>query len=272
MTYIKVLGLALIAVFAFSAVAAATASAVGGPVWIVLLGATLHVLAAAEKEALTSTGGVFKLDGITNIESNKLNATGEIIGGNPGTDLSTLEFLEAHVEGKANCLATNSGADTIVVAVKSVLVFPHEKAETNTEALNAFTPDNNEVNNNLFVEFTLKNAPGSTECGLLNGLKVDVNATGTTITDPTLNKKCGVLARVGKLVAGAFSITASGEEALVGALNSEGTPTEATLWKPTAKAFELITCKLEAFGAAATQLGVADVELVNGNQFGWELI
>jgi hypothetical protein len=268
---IKTVGLiALMAVLAM-AVAATSASAVGGPVWIVLLGAELHVLGAGEKEAFDSEGLLFTLDGTTVIDCNKEEDTGEIIGGNPGTDLADIEFLECHVEGKPNCLATNVGEDTILTEVKTVLVYPHLKAETDEEALDAFVPDEA---GNLFVEFTLKNAAGTTECGLLNGVKVNVTATGTEIKEPALNKNCGVLALVGKLnsVTGAFENTVAGGEALLGALNSEGTPTEAELWKPTAKTFQLIECKLQAFGAAATELGISDVLLVSGNEFGWDLI
>ena len=60
MRKIYVIGISLLALFAFSAVAASSASA-EGPVWIVLLlepEVTLHVLLAGEKVAFTSTGEV----------------------------------------------------------------------------------------------------------------------------------------------------------------------------------------------------------------------
>jgi len=305
----QILGLALFAAFAFSAVIAASASAEGGPVWIVQLceaanpagtglwvermsnGACLGfdgtaksawekklmVLAAGESEPIVSSGGIFKLDGITNIECLKLENSGEIIGGNPGTNLEKLEFLECFVEGLPNCLASTAGtvgADTIELEVKSMLVYPHEKGGTTGEALVAFFPDNNNTTENLFVEFTLLNASGSTECGLLlNGMKVDVSATGTLVEDPaSILKKCGVLAVVGKLnSSNVFVKTVSGEEAVVGAVESSGTPLIATWWMPTEKVFLLMECKLEAFGAEATELGTSDVELTNGEEFGWEV-
>jgi hypothetical protein len=291
--------MAVVAMLGFSAVQAASALAVGGPVWNVVLCEKVAVktglflvrsaaekceakdgtpegefetflreLTAGQTAPLTSSGGAFKLNGITNISCSSEQDTGELIGGNPGTALSIIEFLGCAVEGKtvAECGASNvTGMPGVVLTeVKSVLVYPHEKAETDEEALLVFVPDEA---GNLFVEFTLT----GTNCGLLNNLKVNVNATGTEIKEPALNKKCGVLARVGKLEAGAFVITKAGEEAITGALNSEGTPTEATLWKPTAKTFELITCKLEAFFASATEVGVSDITLLSGEPFGWEL-
>jgi len=291
--------MAVVSMLGFSAVQAASALAVGGPVWNVVscekvavktgfylvrttagkcealdnttegeFEKVLHELTAGQTAAISSSGGVFGLDGTTNILCSSEQDTGELIGGNPGTDLSIIEFLGCAVEGKtvAECGASNvtGMAGVVLTEVKSVLVYPHEKAETNEEALDAFVPDEA---GNLFVEFTLT----GTSCGLLNNLKVNVNATGTEIKEPALNKKCGVLARVGKLEGEAFKITKADEEALVGALNSEGTPTEATLWKPTAKTFELITCKLEAFFAASTELGISDITLLSGEEFGWEL-
>ena len=56
--------------------------------------------------------------------------------------------------------------------------------EERLEALDAFIPSNG----NLFVEFTLKNASGTTACGLLNGVKVKVEATGTEIKQPRLTE------------------------------------------------------------------------------------
>lgn len=268
MTHTKTLGLALVAVFAFGAFVAASASAVGGPVWIVLKGTELVVLGAGQSEALTSTGGTFALKGATEILCTAESDTGKIIGGNPGTDETSIQFSGCSVEGKtvAECGASNTATAGLVEVngIKTVLVYPQGKAGSTTEALDAFIPGSG----NLFVEFTLK----GTNCGLLNNIKVNVNATGTEITEPAFNKKCGVLARVGKLnSSNAFVATISGEEALVGALNSEELLTEAELWLPTAKVFNLITCKLEAFSLEASELGVSDVTLVSKNEFGWEV-
>lgn len=262
------LGAALAAV-AVSAVLAGSASAVvGGPVWVVK-GAEMSL--ETEKEALTSEGGSYTLTGTTNIECESVKGTGEIIGGNPGRDLSTLTFEKCHVHNKINCLAASAGfEDSIRSEAKSVLVYPHEKAETEAEALDAFTPvpSGSGTSENLFVEFTLKNFPGTNEC-FINNLKVDVKATGTFIGDPSqISKQCGLLAQAGKLSESVFSITKALEENTIDALNATGVSKEATLWEPTKKVFSLITCKLEALGEAGEE-GVSDVSLVSKAPFGW---
>lgn len=248
---------------ALSAVLASSAWAVGGPVWV-LKGAEMS--SETEKEALETEGGVYTLSGTTNIECATVKGSGELIGGNPGRDLSTITFEKCHVVSKPNCLAASTGfEDSIQSQAKSVLVYPHEQQGTEAEALDALTPNTSGATEDLFVEFTLKNA----ECGLLNGFKVNVKATGTLISDPSqINKKCGLLTQAGKLVAGAFAITKALEENTVGALNATGVGSEATIWEPVKKTFGLITCKLEAFGEAHEE-GVSDVLLVSGLTFGW---
>ncbi len=272
---IGLIGLMLAAMMVVAAFGATVAQAEGGPRWIVLLGEVLHELAAGEKEAFTSSGGVTTLEsGETIVESETETDTGEIIGGNPGTDLATIIFHKSHLQGHATCVATSAGetSGNIKVEVKTMLVYPHEKAGETAQAYDAFFPDNNETGSNLFVEFTLTG--GLAACGLLNNLKVDVNATGTLVTDPSsINKKCGVLALVGTLTGGAFASTASGVENLVGALNAEGLagPTLATWWMPSEKTFLLMECLLEAFGLESFQSGISDINLVANNQFGWEI-
>jgi hypothetical protein len=263
----KVAGLtAVFAALAISGTIAASALAVvGGPVWLV----NGAVLAGGAKEALTSTGGVFKLTGTTNIECLSEKDTGEIIGTNPGLDLSTITFEKCFVEGKSTCLAGNVTPESIEVQVQSLLVYPHEKPENGEQAYDAFLPDNGETGNNLFVEFTLTG--GTTPCGLLNGFKVNVNATGSLVTFDGINKKCGVLTEVGHLNSlSEFVLSIAGEESVTGALNSKGEPEEATMWNSEKAIFELLTCKLEAFGAAL-QLGISDISLVSGLSFGWEV-
>ncbi|MGH2910966.1 MAG: hypothetical protein ACRDJ3_00670 [Solirubrobacteraceae bacterium] len=246
-------------------VAASAWAVVGGPVWLV----KGTVLAGGAKETLTSSGGVFKLDGTTNIECQTEKDTGEIIGTNPGLDLSTITFEKCFVEGKASCLAGNVTAESIEVHVQSLLVYQHEKPETTEQAYDAFFPDNGETSNNLFVEFTLTG--GITPCGLLNGFKVNVNATGSLVTFDGINKKCGALAEVGHLNGlSEFVLSGAGEETTLGALNSKGEPEEATMWNSEKGIFETLTCKLEAFGVAL-QLGVSDISLVSGLSFGWEV-
>lgn len=260
------LGTAL-AALAVSAVLATCASAVGGPVWVVK-GAEL---AEGEKEAIESEGGQFMLTGSTNIVCEAEKDSGEILGGNPGRDLSTITFEKCHEESKTKCLAANLGEDSIQSTGKSVLVYPLGKAEASAEALDAFTPDTSGSTENIFVEFILKNASGSLECGILNNFKVEVKASGTLISDPSqINKQCGLLAQVGTLSSGAFAITKALEENLVGALDSTGSPEEATIWEPSKKTFGTIQCKLEAFGNALEK-GISDVSLVSKATFGWNV-
>ena len=115
--------MAVVAMLGFSAVQAASALAVGGPVWNVVLcekvaaktglylvrsaaekceskdgtpegefETFLRELTAGQTAAILSSGGEFKLNGITNILCSSEQDSGELIGGNPGTDLSIIEF------------------------------------------------------------------------------------------------------------------------------------------------------------------------------------
>jgi len=288
-----VIGIALLAMFAFSAVAASSASA-EGPWWIVSSGTTLAKL---EKLAVENILGEndevpFLLDGLNLVECPEMHIlsgagrNSRLIGNNPGMALAELEFLRCHVENLPRCLAGNAplGSDTITATVLGVLVYwDNAGTEERTLAMLAFFPDNATTGNDLFAEFELKNESGSTECGIfLNGLNVKVLATGTEVTDAgetgdkeLIDKKCGVLAEIGLLNASTlvFEETVNGEEVPVGALNTENTVTaafilNATLVSPPAPG--LIECLLEAFGMASEELGIAKVDLESGHNFGWE--
>jgi hypothetical protein len=262
------LGAALAAVAVGAVLASGALAVVGGPVWVVK---GTEMASEASKETLKSEGGQYTLTGTTNVVCEKAMGTGEIIGGNPGRGLSTITFEKCHEKNALNCLAASAGfEDSIQSGAKSVLVYPHERQETEPEALDALTPNTSGSTESLFVEFTFKNASGSTECGVLNGIKADVKATGSLISDPSqVNKQCGLLAQLGKLVGGIFALAVALEENTIGALNAPATVIkEATIWEPTKKTFGLITCKLEAFGEA-TEEGVSEVSLVSNNTFGW---
>jgi hypothetical protein len=310
MRKLHIVGLALFAVFAFSAVAVESASAArGGPQWIVVLcekvpvntghwlklnsstlkceerdavaegewETKLMTLATGEVEPIRSTGGVFVLNGtLASVECKTEDDTGELIGGTPGADFTKIEFLTCNVVGKPNCLAGSTAEpENILAEAQTVLVYPKEKAGLTAEALDAFFPPNKGETENLFVEFTLKNATGSTECALLNTVKVNVEAIGTLVLEPTVIKKCGVLGRVGKLSSSnVFSRTESGEQGVVGALEFptvEPIPLEAEEWETVKENYNKITCKLEALGGEAKELGTTDVELTNTEEFGWEV-
>lgn len=235
-----------------------------------------ETLVAGEKKAFTSTGGTFTLDGsLANIVCSSQAGTGELIGGDPGTDLAHIEFSGCAVQGKtvAECGASNTATAGLVESnVKTVLVWPDPTGPNDTEALDAFTPDNGESANNLFTEFTLK----GTNCPFgLNNLKVNVNATGTLITKTkgeAIEKKCGVLGVLGKLNASSiFEKTTSGQLVRTGAINTEELLTEA-LWEKESGTLELITCKLEAFGAESSELGISEITLTEPIEFGWSLL
>ena len=300
----RTLMLSILAVFAFSAVAAGAAQA-SGPVWIIPCYKTAaktgefetkakcenpaekpsgtknleyeRILLAGQtrkikSENIAGAAGVFELTGPVNVLCKKEKDTGELIGGNPGTDKSTVTFSECALEKKtvAECSATGTGqakeSGIIVTKVKTVLVFPEG---SRTEALDAFF---SEEANNVFAEFILEGP----KCGLLNKVTVKVEANGTEIELPTFKekRKCGVLAEVGKIVAGAFVKTKSGEVATEGGLRFP-TPerTKAEVEKGTT--FEKITCGLHVktsagASAAGDEEGVSKVETEPAEGFGWE--
>jgi hypothetical protein len=306
MRKLHIAGLALFAALALSAVTAGSASAAqGGPQWIVVLcekvaaktghwlkqnsstlkceerdavaegewETKLMVLATGETEPDRSSGGKFILKSTTNMECATEQDTGELIGGTPGTDLTSIELLKCNVEKLKNCLVGNVTKENIEIKdINSVLVYPKAKAESVTEALDVFTPGGG--TSNTFTEYTLETASGATTetCSLLNKVKVVVNATGTEIKEPKFEKKCGFFAAVGKLNGSAvFERTVSGEQGVVGALEFKGTPNEAELWNKATSSYGKIACSLEGFKAAMEVLGTTDVELTNEEEYGWEV-
>lgn len=301
----------VLAVFAVSAVASAGAQA--DPWWIVkchkvsvagtgryanaactTLGAPKEYdtrLLAGETRTTTSknVSAVFKLKtSLLTIECTVEKTTGaaaenEIIGGWPGTDKSEVIFEKCAVAGKTveTCGAATAGKGAGIIGpfkVKTLLGFPKGKAGGTGEAYDQFFPTPSETE---FTSFVLT----GTACGALKEYKVKVLATGTKVTEPKFESKCGVIARVGKIVAGAFKKTESGELAKEGGLEfpAKGTSTEYTeeeVWNPKTEKYEVVKCGLEAEilnstgglvgKVPAEEIGVAKVELVSGEEFGWE--
>jgi hypothetical protein len=240
---IRILLVSLLAVFAVSAVASGSAQAEGpvwtghfcikdaSGVWMAKCKAagtgwekSVGVLPSGEKEPVASKNiGSFTLKGTTIVVCTGETDTGEIIGGNPGTDTSEVKFTKCAVKGKPECEASSGSVngEVVVKGLKTVLVYKerHPKAgETSEEkaklrALDAFTPEKE----NLFVEF--KFTISATKCGTLSGTTVKVKAIGTEITEPAFNQKCGLLAEVGKIVNEKFVATEPGQIAVAGALN-----------------------------------------------------
>jgi hypothetical protein len=279
----KILGLALVAVFAMSALAAGAAQA-ERPVWIVKAsGGAKKVLAAGETRKVTSKKAgtnPFVLDTTTaNIVCKKFTNTGEIIGGKPGTDLINVTFEECSVEteGKlktvAECGASNTAMPGVikVEGLKTVLVW--DKWEKQRKfADDAFFPSSGA----LFVHFELS----GTKCGALEEKEVKVTAVGTKVVKvggATFERNCGVLGEVGEIEAGAaekFKKTETGTVVRKGGLNFNApTVKKGEIEETTEKEkYTNIECKLEALGDSEASLtGTALVELATaGEEFGFE--
>jgi len=299
----------MLAVFAFSAVAATAAQA--DPWWIVKchnvgagkgryknatcteLGGTKEFdtrLLAGETRITRSkqnsgTSGIFKLKTtipLLTIECTSETDKGELIGGWPGTDTSEITFDGCHVATKtvAECGASSTGKPAGEVGpfkVKTLLGFPKGRAPNKEEAYDQFFPEPSET------EFTSFELTG-TKCGSLKGDKVKVVATGTKVTEPKFEAKCGVIAILGKIVEPEekFVVTKSGEVAEKGALRfPEPAITEEEVWNPKTEKYEVVKCGLEAQtsiggNATAEEVGVAIVEAsetlvpFTAEPFGWE--
>ena len=155
MRNLKVLGLALIAVFAFGVVAAGAAQA-NAPRWTVTEGGKAKTLSAAETREFTSkstTGFTLGATGVASFTSPSCTATGTIRGseaGQPGTNEHViLHCPEVKLEGNKNCVVHSPGAAAGTVVTKelnSTLVWLN--ATGDSEVGDTFSPANAE---NLFV-------------------------------------------------------------------------------------------------------------------------
>ena len=253
-----------------------TAQAEGGPTWKTKEFGELKGPAETRAVSSTSLGTEeFKLKTPTaTIACKKEIDTGNLIGGNPGTGTSLVTFKECSVEGKtvAQCGAKSIKpaprgglAGEVETAVKIVLGYPNGNKESLTKAEALLIPEGVGSDHNLFVEFELT----GTMCGTLNNKKVKVKATGTEVTVPAFKRKCGVTGEVGKVAAGVFARTGSGEEFTEGALNFKG-PTATDEVFEGAATWKKIECKLEAFSETAEEIGLSKVEtLLEPEPFGW---
>jgi hypothetical protein len=158
MKRIRIIGLALVAVCAISAVGVSSASAASekGPHWWIKecvpvekgkfldshckeAGAGKwelreYKLLPGEKIPFTSKSGKGKFKtSLVSVECEKDKDTGELIGGWPGKDEAEVTFEECHVEGKATCKVSTAGAvntETIVIkGVKTELVYVGTQAQ-----------------------------------------------------------------------------------------------------------------------------------------------
>ena len=299
MSRLRIILLSLVAVLAFSAVAAGAAQAeAGGPFWIV----PCHKVTAANKSKsryknstcteVESGGGfdtqlfsgenktIAKIAGVSAVQTLKTKAltiecpsigvkagaTNTINGGNPGTDAATLVFTGCHPAGLplTECGVKSKGAANageIIVAVKTLLGY----AEGRTEKTPIYVQFFPEPGPELFVELEIT----GTKCGELPKKAFKVTATGTEYKP--FKSKCGVIAEVGKIKAGVFEPAILGELFKLGGLRLPATAiTKEEVWNSETKKFEKITCTLEANKEAATQSGEVSVELEKGEEFGVE--
>ncbi len=254
MKYFKSLGLCLVAVFAMSALAASAAQAEEnkGPLWIV--GSPAKGLLAGETRAVTSrTETAPILHGtLASVECEKATNTGFLLGGSPGTDYAKITFVNCHLLGHVNCIATGlkplpaTNAGEIIVDVLTILAFAKG---SRTSAVDIFAPEGETGNENLFSEFELKNKAGATEglCGALNEVKIKVTAVGTAIKIKGATRNAGAIAKLG-YSNGAFVLSLPGETSEVGLLIlPKTTPIkEAEMYNTATEKYEVIKAKLEA--------------------------
>jgi hypothetical protein len=278
MRSIKIMGLCLAAVFVMSAVAATAAQAAEGPLWIV--GSSAASLKTGETRAIKATGvnGPFTLtSALVNVVCKKLEGTGILLGGNPGTDYGRIVFKECSLEGHAACKVTGiaplkaAALGEIVVDVYSKLVYPKGKAEGES-ALEAFAPVGETANPNLFVE--LETESSVTNCATFSKIKIPVEAIGTELVVEGVTRKCGQLAEVGDIVGGAFSLTKPGATEKIGLLRlpASSFPEEAEALE--GGAFKTIGCKIEVRPhGAAHEIATTEIEITAptaGEVFGWD--
>ena len=262
--------------------AAAQAEENKGPLWIV--GSPAKGLKTGETRAIKSkavVGTVPILRGTAaSIECEKATTTGFLLGGSPGTDVATIKVEKCNIVGQKNCLATGlkpvaaTNAGEVRVDVYTILAFAKGNR---TSAVDLFAPQGEAAKENLFSEYELLNKVGaSTElCNLLNKQKVLVEATGTALKIKGLTRKAGQIGEVGRINAGAFSLTTFGETATIGLLRfaNGGVPVkEAELYNTEAgkEKYEVIKAELNA-GALGTifEEATAEIETSPAEAFGW---
>lgn len=269
----KAAGIAVVAVFTVASLAAGVAHA-SGPVW----------WEAGNKELAANTT-IEAFGNLTNLKfktgSETLVCTrarrggvlGAVFKGNPGTDTLEIEYSGCAVEGLPNCVT-----QPIKSEVLSLLAYPNGGANGG-KAVDALFPEKA----NTMLKFTLENKSATETCAH-NNATVEFRAVGTEITIPTIGsaRKCGSLAKLGTVEAGAFKETKNGGISKKGALRfPEPAVTAAEYWNPTAAKFEAITCKLEAIvtepcrgptSLGAEEIGDESFTLeVGEKEIGWEV-
>lgn len=260
-----------IAILIFSALAT-TAQAAGGPLWI-----APNALVAGETHNIVSEHLInYQFKGtVASIECTASSGAGVILGGNPGTDYERVVLQGCFVVGKPECKATGlkplaaSKAGELIFNVLSVLAYPKGATEGES-ALDAFAPTGEAGSPNLLVEFELEG--GAAACGLLNKVKVKLEAIGTEITIKGEKRRCAALAEVGKLVGGSPVLTKPGEKSFEVVFNLPSTPVkEAEVWE--GGVFRTIKGEMHAGALGEVfEEGRSRVETRSPRaEFGWDL-
>jgi len=207
----KILGMALVAAFAMSAVASATASALNNPQWQICekTGGPLNsectagssgqfegvLLTTGSKEVTATQVGVQKLSNPTSglvivCQTLKLKAGATIIGHAApaaGTSAETIEYGECEVEGFPNCLINGKkSASLTTLPLTDTLVFQTKAAAEGqtSPTLTLFEP----TTPKLFIEFTLSGTCPVTGAVKVEGAVLVENVNGQNYaTSHTLN-------------------------------------------------------------------------------------
>ncbi|HEX5853587.1 MAG TPA: hypothetical protein VFY36_10895 [Solirubrobacteraceae bacterium] len=158
MTRIRPIGLALVAMFAFSAFAASTASAAQGPLWSVnkkhlKAGETRLLLVTAKENfelAVVATGVKIKCTGLTLPNAASMHIEGAAPG-NGGKSKEVLQFTTCTVENNGEGCEVAEGKTITTSPVVNTLGFP--RGERMGPILVVFTPEANGgfTNNSVFV-------------------------------------------------------------------------------------------------------------------------
>jgi hypothetical protein len=195
-----------------------------------------------ETRALESEGGVFKLKvtGAT-IVCGKVKATGEIIGGTPGTDKTgKIEFSECDIEGASKCEINKGKEGAAIITTEPIKTTLEYKAKSKKgEVLDLFEPATGKAL--IKIEFGKK-------CPIFEGETAEV--TGSLL---------------GELWNGKMEAAKEGMEEEKGFLAFP----ESELKEFENQSEKTEKSELKLGGKAATLVGKTEVKLVSKEIFGW---
>ncbi|MGA2163966.1 MAG: hypothetical protein ABSH36_05805 [Solirubrobacteraceae bacterium] len=175
----RIIGLALVALFAMSAIAAATATAAPKHIYMVegkelKAGETKEITAKDSEEFTLKGKGALEIEAVTKCKKLKLKASEhpEIIGGTPGTSAKeVIEFEE--------CSGTVGGSKCSSVEI--------ENAATNNELVTVVKPES--LKGKLATLFTPTKPPVFSKeklnkCGIFGSQSATVEGTSAALVEP----------------------------------------------------------------------------------------